>query len=199
MDGSDKQMQDTTQTQGPLVIPGEIIGTREEYEPGDGTYVHRSDIHSMNAGYVNLDENIRRLSVEPVTNTPPTINKGDIVVGTVTNVRDTMALVQIDAIKGQGERGFVNPGIAAIHVSNIKEAYVKDISKEFAVTDVVKAKVINMENLRLTTSGNSLGVMAANCSNCGVALVKENKGLKCPECGNKENRKLSSDFGTGII
>ena len=146
-------------------------------------------------------ENIKRrkISVKPVTSTPPSIKRGDVVVGTIMNVRDSMALVQINGVKGIGEREILSPGLAAIHVSNVKDSYVKDMSQEFSATDIVKAKVINTENMRMTTTGDSLGVMSASCSRCGNVLLKDEKKLKCPECGHIESRKMSSDYGTGVI
>jgi exosome complex component CSL4 len=182
-----------------FVLPGDLVGTTEEFEAGDNTYTIRGDIHSLATGHVMVNKKRRKVSVKPVTSTPPTIGRGDIIIGTVMNVRDSMALVQIGGIKGNDEREFINPGIAAIHVSNVKESYVKEMSQEFSVSDVVKAKIINTENMRMTTAGDDLGVMSASCSNCGTTLKLDDKKLKCPECGHIESRKLSSGYGTGII
>ncbi|NPE28140.1 exosome complex RNA-binding protein Csl4 [Methanococcoides sp. SA1] len=182
-----------------LVMPGDIIGTTEEFEAGANTYNVRGDIHSLATGFVMVNKKRRMMSVKPTTSMPPTIKKGDILIGTVVNVRDSMALVQIEGIKGVVDRQFIKPGIAAIHVSNVKESYVKEMSKEFAVADVVKAKVINLENMRMTTSGKELGVMVSTCANCGSTLKKDDQVLKCPECGRTETRKISSDYGTGTI
>ncbi|MGM0770312.1 MAG: exosome complex RNA-binding protein Csl4 [Halobacteriota archaeon] len=182
-----------------FVLPGDLIGTNEEFEAGDNTFTVRGDIHSLATGHVMVNKKRRKISVKPVTSTPPTIGKGDVIVGTIVNVRDSMALVQIGGIKGNDEREFINPGIAAIHVSNVKESYVKEMSQEFSASDVVKAKVINTDNMRMTTAGDDLGVMSASCSNCGATLKLDDKKLKCPECGNVESRKLASGYGTGII
>lgn len=182
-----------------FVLPGDLIGTTEEFEGGDNTFTVRGDIHSLATGHVMVNKKRRKISVKPTTSVPPTIGKGDIIVGTIMNVRDSMALVQIGGIKGNDEREFINPGIAAIHVSNVKESYVKEMSQEFSVSDVVKAKIINTENMRMTTAGDDLGVMSARCSNCGTTLKLDDNKLKCPECGHVETRKLSSDYGTGII
>ncbi|WP_305064656.1 exosome complex RNA-binding protein Csl4 [Methanococcoides sp.] len=182
-----------------LVMPGDIIGTTEEFEAGDNTYIVRGDILSLATGFVMVNKKRRTISVKPTTSMPPTIKKGDILIGTVVNVRDSMALVQIEGIKGVVDRQFIKPGVAAIHVSNVKESYVKEMSKEFAVADVVKAKVINIENMRMTTSGKELGVMVATCANCGSTLKKDDQVLKCAQCGRTESRKISSDYGTGII
>ena len=182
-----------------FVLPGDFVGTTEEFAPGPGTYLSSGEIYSTATGKVSVDRKARVVSVVPMTSVPPVIKEGDIVVGAIVNVRESMALVELAAIKGAGEREMQKYGAAAIHVSNVKNAYVKDISREFALFDIVKAKVINTQNMRLTTSDDSLGVMKAICSNCKAVLVKENNNLKCPSCGRKETRKMSSDYGTGIV
>lgn len=180
-------------------MPGDFVGTTEEFTPGSGTYSSGGDIHSIVSGNVVIDKKKRIVSVVPSTSTPPVVKEGDIVVGEVTNVRDSVVLVSLAGIKGVGEREFQDPGMAAIHVSNVKQEYVKDLSREFAVADIVKAKVLNIQNMRLDTSQKSFGVMKANCSVCRTGLIRDNNKLKCPACGNVETRKISSDYGTGII
>jgi len=81
----------------------------------------------------------------------------------------------------------------------VRDSYVKNLSQEFSMSDIVKAKVINTQNMRLTTSEKSLGVMKAYCSRCRSELQMDGKRLKCPSCGRTEKRKLSSDYGTGIF
>lgn len=182
-----------------FVMPGDFVGTTEEFRAGNGTYVNVADIHSLSTGYVKIDRKSRTVSVVPQTSTPPQINEGDIIVGSVVNMRESVALVEIGAIKGKGEREFQTNGAAAIHVSNVKDSYVKNLGQEFSLSDVVKAKVINTQNMRLTTDGKTLGVMKAFCSRCHSGLEKDDDRLKCPECGRVEKRKLSSDYGTGLL
>lgn len=182
-----------------FVMPGDLVGTAEEFTAGEGTYVNKGDIYSIVTGNVMIDKKKRVVSVVPNTSTPPVIKEGDIVIGEVTNVRDSVVLVSLVGIKGVEEREFQTSGLAAIHVSNVSDRYVKDLSKEFSISDIVKAKVLNIENMRLDTSDKFMGVMKANCSRCKTDLVKEDNKLKCPVCGNVETRKISSDYGTGVI
>jgi len=45
--------------------------------------------------------------------------------------------------------------------------------------------------------GKDLGVIHADCSICGSTLEKIGQNrLKCARCGNTENRKLASDYGS---
>ncbi len=184
---------------GKIVLPGELIGTSEEFIPKDGTFEEKGNIYAAATGYVKTNPKERSISVEPVTNTPPQLSVGDIVIGQVTDVKESVALVEIAGIKGRGERAIVNAENAAIHVSNVKDAYVKDLSYEFAPFDIVKGRVLDLRNMRLSTVNKELGVMKAYCGNCRTPLKRENDKLKCPGCKRTETRKLSSDYGTGII
>ncbi len=181
------------------VLPGDLIGTSEEYSPKNGTYVDKGNIYAAASGIVKVNMKDRSISVIPITNTPPHIQIGDIVIGQVTDVKDSVALVEIAGIKGKGEREIVNADQAAIHVSNVKDAYVKELYYEFAPFDIVKARVIDLRNMRLTTVDKELGVMKAYCGNCRAVLKIDNGKLKCPKCERTETRKISVDYGTGIV
>jgi len=181
------------------VLPGDLIGTSEEFTPRNGAYLDGGNIYAAASGIVNINKKERSISVTPVTNTPPHLQVGDIVIGQVTDVKDSVALVEIAGIKGKGEREIVNAEQAAIHVSNVKDAYVKELYYEFAPFDIVKARVLDLRNMRLSTVNKELGVMKAYCGNCRAVLKIDNSKLKCPKCERTETRKLSSDYGTGII
>lgn len=181
------------------VLPGDLIGTSEEFIPRNGAYLEGGNIYADASGIVNINKKERSISVTPVTNTPPHLQVGDIVIGQVTDVKDSVALVEIAGIKGKGEREIVNAEQAAIHVSNVKDAYVKELYYEFAPFDIVKARVLDLRNMRLSTVNKELGVMKAYCGNCRTVLKVDNNKLKCPKCERIETRKLSSDYGTGII
>ncbi len=182
-----------------IVLPGDLIGTSEEFTPKNGTFVDKGNIYAATTGIVKINAKERSISVTPVTNVPPHLQVGDIVIGQVTDIKESVALVEIVSIKGRGEREIVNAEQAAIHVSNIKDAYVKELYSEFSPFDIVKARVIDLRNMRLTTVNKELGVMKAYCSNCRTVLKKDNNKLRCPKCNRVETRKLSSDYGTGII
>ncbi len=192
-------VEEKPEEKGKTVLPGDLIGTCEEFTPKSGTYVDKGNIYASASGIVKINTKERSISVTPVTNTPPHLQVGDIVIGQVTDVKDSVALVEIAGIKGRGEREIVNADQAAIHVSNVKDAYVKELYYEFAPFDIVKARVIDLRNMRLTTVNKELGVMKAYCGNCRAVLKKDDGKLKCPRCERTETRKLSSDYGTGIV
>jgi len=183
-----------------FVMPGDLIGTSEEFTPAEGTYEEGGEIFASATGRVSVNLNSRAISITSRTKTPPRLSLGDVVIGRVSDVKSSMVLVEMAHIKGKGEREFVSPGDAVIHVSNIKDSYVKDILTEFQPFDIVKAKVIDVRNTRLSTLGEEFGVMKAFCTKCrGVLRKTENSSLKCSNCDRVETRKISSDYGTGII
>lgn len=183
-----------------FVLPGDRIGTNEEFVAGSETFVSGGNIYSLVAGTVSVNKKRRTISVIPKPVTPPVIKEGDIVVGAIFNLRDSMVLLRIEAIQGKGERAFQTP-VAAIHVSNVKNAYVKEMSNEFGMSDIVKGKVIDLGNMRLTTSGPELGVLKALCPVCHSPMKKDQgkDKLKCVSCGIIKHRKIAAGYGTGII
>jgi exosome complex component CSL4 len=189
------------QETGEFVLPGDMIGTAEEFISNNNTFKYGGNIYSSATGQVRINNKTRTISVVPKTDIPPMIRNGDVVIGRVNDLRSSVALVEIAMLEGKGEREIVNLQPAAIHVSNVKDSYVKSLDYEFSPFDLVRAKVIDVKAMRLSTSGNNLGVIKAYCSKCNVSMEKQsnngNKGskLKCPVCGNIESRKLAGNYG----
>lgn len=183
---------------GGFVLPGELVGTTEEFRPGDGTSIIGGDIYSTGTGNVLIDRKARVVSVKPNTLTPNILKVGDIVYGKITDVRESGAMVEVAAIEGKENREIVNIRLGDIHVSNVRDSYVKRLYDEFRPSDIVRARVIDVERMRLTTAEDSLGVVKAYCSNCRGELVLEGKKLKCPACNMTETRKISTEYGKGI-
>ncbi len=182
-----------------IVIPGDMVGTSEEYLPGRGTYEETGNIYASTTGRVKIDRKQYAIYIEPVTKTPPTPKEGDIVVGRVTDIKGSVALVELSRIKGSLDREIAGNTSAAIHISNVKDSYVQDLQQEFGYQDIVKARIIDTRNMRLSTVEKNLGVITSHCSRCRSPLVYENGKLKCPQCERRESRKVSSDYGKGII
>jgi len=182
-----------------FVVPGDFIGTTEEFRAGTQTYEKTGGVYAAIVGTVRVNAARRLVSVIPCTDTPPILKSGDVVIGQIVGLRDSLAMVTIAGAKGVVDREISNVGSAVVHVSNVKRAYVKDITHEFGIFDIVKAKIVDLNNMRLDTSDPEMGVMKALCSNCRTAMVRHDSKLKCPECGRIETRKLSTGYGTGII
>ncbi len=184
---------------GAFVLPGDPIGTTEEFRAGAQTYENAGSICATATGTVKINDKDRTISVIPSTSTPPVLKRGDVVIGQVTGLRESLVLVAIAGVKGVIDRAIPDVGPSVIHVSNIKNAYVKDISREFGLFDIVKARITDLKNMRLDTSEPELGVMKAFCSKCRTAMTGNGSKLVCPECKQVETRKTSTDYGTGII
>jgi exosome complex component CSL4 len=186
---------------GELVLPGDMIGTGEEFISSKNTFKHGGNIYSTATGMVNINQKSRNISVVPKTNVPPVLEMGDVVIGRVNDLRTSVALVEIAMIEGKGEREIVNLQQAAVHISNLKDGYVKNITDEMSPFDIIKAKVIDLRSMRLSTAGKDLGVIKAYCSKCNVDLIKPSEDgnkvfmLKCPVCGKMESRKVSTEYG----
>ncbi|HII80872.1 MAG TPA: exosome complex RNA-binding protein Csl4 [Methanosarcina sp.] len=184
---------------GGFVLPGELVGTTEEFKPGDGTAIIAGDIYSTATGSVLIDRKARIVLVKPNTVTPNILIVGDIIYGRITDVRESGAAVEIAGIEGKENREIVSVRPGDIHVSNVRDSYVKRLADEFRPFDIVKARVVDVERMRLTTAEDSLGVVKAYCSNCREKLVLEGKKLKCPVCNMTETRKISTEYGKGIM
>jgi exosome complex component CSL4 len=184
--------------EGGFVLPGELVGTTEEFKPGPGTVISAGDIYSTATGNVIIDRKARMISVKPHTLTPNILKVGDIVYGEITDVRESGATVEVAGIEGKEEREIINIRPGDIHVSNVKDSYVKRLADEFRPSDIIRAKVIDVERMRLTTAEDSLGVVKAYCSYCRGELVLEGKKLKCPVCNMTGTRKISTEYGKGI-
>jgi Predicted RNA-binding protein (consists of S1 domain and a Zn-ribbon domain) len=182
-----------------IVIPGDMVGTSEEFLPGRGTYEENGNIYANTTGRIAIDKRERSVYIEPVTKTPPTPKEGDIVIGRVTDIKGSVALVELSRIKGALDREIAGNTSAAIHISNVKDSYVQDLQQEFGYQDIVKARIIDTKNMRLSTVDKNLGVITSHCSRCKSPLKYENGKLKCPQCERRETRKISSDYGKGII
>lgn len=183
---------------GGFVLPGELVGTTEEFKSGEGTTVSAGDIYSTATGNVIIDRKARVVSVRPRTLTPNILKVGDIIYGKITDVRESGAMVEVAGIEGKEDREIVNVRSGDIHVSNVRDSYVKRLLDEFRPSDIIRARVLDTERMRLTTAEDSLGVVKAHCSNCKGELVLEGKKLKCPVCNMTETRKISTEYGKGV-
>ncbi|MDD3246279.1 MAG: exosome complex RNA-binding protein Csl4 [Methanosarcina sp.] len=183
---------------GGFVLPGELVGTTEEFKSGSGTAVIAGDIYSTATGNVFIDQKARVVLVKPNTLTPNLLKVGDIVYGRITDVRESGAMVEVAGIEGKENREIVSLRPGDIHVSNVRDSYVKRLLDEFRPFDIIRARVIEVDRMRLTTAEDSLGVVKAYCSNCRGDLVLEGKKLKCPVCNMTETRKISTEYGKGI-
>ena len=110
-----------------------------------------------------------------------------------------MAIVSIARLKGHEEREIATSTQGVIHISNVKSGYVNDLQHEFGYLDLVKARVIDARALRLSTEGKDLGVIKAICAKCRGDLKRKGNVLACERCKRVELRKISEDYGKGVL
>ena len=179
---------------GHLVLPGERLGVIEEFIPNSGTYVKDGVIYSKIVGRALMDLLSKRVSVYPLINGAVVPKVSTIVVGQVGHAQSDNVLVRIFKIGSKNLSG-VFTGI--LHVSDVRERYVKSMTEVCKPGDIIRAKVISDKNqvYHLSTNDKSLGVMYAFCSRCATLLEPKRNEMQCPKCGNVEKRKLALDYG----
>ncbi|MEE8168622.1 MAG: exosome complex RNA-binding protein Csl4 [Candidatus Hydrothermarchaeales archaeon] len=179
-----------------FVFPGRELGFSEEFIAGDGTYEEDGKIYANITGSLVVDPEERKISVAPKTSTIPIIKNGDLVIGNIVDVKQQFAIVDILKLKGI-DRALPGSLSGSIHISQVRDSYVSDLSKEIRAGDVVLAKVVNTSSvsIQLATMGKELGVLRAFCYSCNRPVVKLDDKLKCENCGRIEERKLSPDYG----
>jgi exosome complex component CSL4 len=173
-----------------LVLPGDYIGAAEEYLPGRGTYENRGRIYASVLGTPVVDPRDRTVRVE-ARNAVPEIQDGDLVYARVDELKAAMAIC---TIIGTSTSRRTVPGTpeGTVHISKAKEGYTESLSGEFAVGDILLARVLQARpSVKLSTATATLGVVSARCQLCHALLTPGPKDLVCPRCGNRERRKLA--------
>lgn len=181
-----------------IALTGQYLGVVEEYLPNkQSTYVREGQIYATKTGIVNINKDRRAIEIKSHQEEDRrTVKINDIVIGTLLFLR--LYSVGISFATINNKIHFNSSYFGNIHVSHISHKFIEKISDAFQITDIVRAKVIRQEQneYRLSTVGKNFGVIHADCSICGTTLEKIGVDrLRCPRCGNVENRKLASDYG----
>jgi exosome complex component CSL4 len=179
---------------GHLVLPGERLGVIEEFIPNSGTYVKDGVIYSKIVGRTLMDLLSKRVSVYPLISGTVVPKVSTTVVGQVGHAQSDNVLVRIFKLGSKNLSG-VFTGI--LHVSDVRERYVKSMTEVCKPGDIIRAKVISDKNqiYHLSTNDKNLGVMYAFCSRCATLLEPKRHEMQCPKCGNIEKRKLALNYG----
>ena len=191
--GTIMSLKSPEQKSGHLVLPGERLGVIEEFIPDAGTYVKDGVIFSKVVGRSLMDLQTRRVSVYPVVDGVVVPKVGTEVIGQIGNAQSDNVLVKIFRIGNKKLSG--NFG-GILHVSDVSDRYVDQISDVCKPGDIIRAKVISDKNqvFHLSMNDKGLGVLYGFCSRCGTLLEQHGYDLKCPKDGNVETRKISPDY-----
>jgi exosome complex component CSL4 len=178
-----------------IVLPGDKLSTSEELLSGDGTYEEDGIIRASQVGTYHIDSKHKRAKVKPLTSTPVVLRRDDIVLAEVRMIRSNMIIADVIHIIGS-KRTISGDRNGTLKVSEIAKGYIKDPSDVFSLGDIFRAKVTQVKpSIQLQTKDPKYGVIKAFCSKCRQSLIKKDKILECENCGNKERRLLSNDFG----
>jgi exosome complex component CSL4 len=182
------------QKSGHLVLPGERLGVIEEFIPDSGTYTKDGVIYSKIVGRSLVDLQNRRVSVYPVVPGAVVPKVGTVVIGQIGNAQSDNTLVKIFRI---GKKQLTGNFGGILHVSDVSDRYIDQMSDAVKPGDIVRAKVISEKNqiFHLSTNDRNLGIIFASCSRDGTLLNQDRYDLKCPKCGNVERRKVAPDYG----
>jgi exosome complex component CSL4 len=173
-----------------LVLPGDYLGAAEQFLPGRGTYEDRGRIYASVLGQPAIDPRDRTVRIEP-RNAVPEVREDDLVYARVEEIKTAMAIVEVlaTATSKRPVPGFPE---ATVHISKAKEGYTETLAGEFAVGDILLARVLQSHpSIKLSTAASTLGVVSARCQVCHALLTMGPKELVCPRCGHTERRKLA--------
>ncbi|HEX9708963.1 MAG TPA: exosome complex RNA-binding protein Csl4 [Candidatus Thermoplasmatota archaeon] len=185
-----------------VVIPGEEVGTVEMFEAGEGTYVGTDGrIRSALYGKLLTDPQQLKAFVLPL-HRPNKLRPGDVVYGSIYDNKTGLSLVFVEKVEGV-DRALAQDNFAAIHVADVAEHYVEELSREFHPSDLVRAKVVQVDpTLRLSTKAPEFGVVKAWCGQCRrtLELSRRLRGtLYCDNCHRGEPRKISTWYGKAKV
>ena len=177
-----------------LVLPGDYLGAAEEFLPGRGTYEHAGRIFASVVGSPQVDPRDRTVRVE-ARNGVPELQDGDLVYARVDELKTAMAICTV-LTSATSRRGVPGAPEGTVHISKAKDGYTESLSGEFAIGDILLAKVLQARpSIKLTTAPATLGVVAARCQVCHALLKIEGAQLVCPRCGHTERRKIAQGAG----
>ncbi|UCD13936.1 MAG: exosome complex RNA-binding protein Csl4 [Thermoplasmatales archaeon] len=178
-----------------IVMPGDRLSTSEELLPGEGTFEEDGVIRAARVGKFLVNKKYMSAEVKPVTSIPVLIKKGDIVIAKVDSVKSSMLIAEVLHVVGKN-RGISGDTSATLHVSEIARGYVKEPATEFGVGDYFRAKVFQVKpSIQITTKDGDLGAIKSLCTKCRNPLVKKGNILECENCGNKQKRRIATDYG----
>jgi len=188
-------MSEENAPRGDLVLPGDLLGTAEEFVPGLGTYEDNGRVYAALFGRTHVDPQARAISVLAV-HAIPRIAEGDLVYVRVDEIKSAMAICTILA-SASTNRNVPGAPEGTVHISKARDGYTETLNTEFGVGDILLAKVLQgRPAMKLTTAPAQLGVVAARCQTCHGLLSLDAKGtLRCYRCGAVERRKLAADYG----
>jgi exosome complex component CSL4 len=176
-----------------IVLPGEFLGTVEEFLLGEGTFEKDGKIYSKILGRAEYKPKERTVKVIPI-NKPPTLKEQDIILGSIIDIKEHFIVVEILGIVGK-KRELAHEKIAALHISKVAKRFVLELAKMFKINDIIRAVVLKSKpQIQLSTVGIEFGVIKAYCSSCRRSLKFKAGKLFCDYCKRIEERKIAKNY-----
>jgi exosome complex component CSL4 len=191
-----------------IIVPGEKLGTEEEFAAGENTYVNGGVMYSTVTGVKTLKDGV--LSVRSVGREVRTVGKGMRVLGSVVGDMKSVIFVKIDNINTE------NKEFVAIKDGKIvmpkqhdggrfqrrggpyegRHEHMRSEPKPMrpcGIGDIIIATVQynDKDSYALSLEGNEEGVVYAKCEQCNGEMDLEGGMLRCRVCGHTEARKIS--------
>jgi exosome complex RNA-binding protein Csl4 len=183
-----------------IVEPGTVLATSEELLPGAGTYDDGENIRAALYGSEYVDPETMEVSIVSPGHTVVSIEKGDIVVGEITYLKDDLGSVKLSAVRGK-QGSMLQQTDATLRVRNVADRFVARMQDELSCGDIIRAKVLSTKGgPQLAIDNDDMGVIRAHSKLDGTrALVRDGNKLVDPEDGHQETRKFASDYGSGVV
>ncbi len=177
------------------VLPGDFLGTEEEFEPGKNAFEEQGQVFSSAVGKAVFDSGQKTVQVLPNRELRP-IEVGAIVVAKVVLVKSNMVMVELLQAEKDGLKMVFGQSFAVLPARNISRHFIKNLRNAFKIGDLVKAEVatVTSYSIDLRTNKPELGVIKAFCAVCRSGLQLFGSELKCVSCGNPAERKLSTEY-----
>ncbi len=185
--------------EGTTVLPGDKVAISEELKAGKGTYEKDGEIIASMVGKFRVNKEEMAAEVEPLSSIPLILKTGEIAIGEIKQMTESMIILKIIHIAGK-KREMAGERDAAIHISNVSDEFVENLRDKYRIGDILRGRVIRVEPaIHLSTRGKEFGVIKAYCTNCRNPLIRKDDILECPSCGRVETRKMADDYGEGNL
>jgi exosome complex component CSL4 len=190
-----------------IVVPGEKLGTEEEFAAGENTYVKNGVLFSTVTGVKSAKEGT--LSVRSVAREVRTIGKGMTVLGSVVGDMKSVIFVKIDNINTDNrEYVAIKDGKIVIPrdhghfqrhggFEGRREQRAPEPKPErpCGIGDIIIANVQynDKDSYALSMNSRESGVVYALCEECSNEMNFDSgrNVLRCRACGHVEARKIS--------
>ncbi|KXJ17143.1 exosome complex component CSL4 [Exaiptasia diaphana] len=178
-----------------IVVPGERLGSLEQFAAGNGTYSRHGYVYSSLAGLKHVVQGQEKQTISVMREEQESVvpGVGSVVTCKVTSVNPRFCKV---SILGVDSTALKEPFRGIIRKEDVR-ATEKDrveIYKCFRPGDIVVAKVMSLGDAlsyQLSTADNSLGVVFAK-SEAGATMVPISWcEMQCPKTMAKESRKVA--------